>query len=177
MQNESKSMPYLVVCPLSHVKQVVDEYKPSAMISLLSSDQSIERPKTIIDKMHLLLNFNDIQKNTDGLISPAYNHIENLLNFVKKWDQESPLLIHCWMGISRSTAAAYMIANALNPTIDENSWADILRQRASEATPNALMIALADKVLNRQNRMISAIENIGRGQDAFEGKPFTLHLD
>ena len=39
------------------------------------------------------------------------------------------------------------------------------------------LIALADTLLGRQNRMVEAIRAIGRGAEAFEGTPFCLRID
>jgi hypothetical protein len=88
------------------------------------------------------------------------------------------LLIHCWAGISRSTAAAYMLTVcALNPDRDEEEIADTLRQAAPSATPNPRLVSLADGVLGREGRMVQAISRIGRGETAGEGTPFSLSLE
>jgi predicted protein tyrosine phosphatase len=39
-----------------------------------------------------------------------------------------------------------------------------------------MLIALADEALGREGRMKRAIDDIGRGADAFEGGPFTLSV-
>ena len=78
--------------------------------------------------------------------------------------------------ISRSTAAAYIVAAALAPREDEEALAGRLRAASATATPNARLVALADAELGRNGRMIRAIERIGRGEDAFEGTPFFLPL-
>jgi predicted protein tyrosine phosphatase len=85
------------------------------------------------------------------------------------------MLIHCWAGISRSSAAAYMIACDRNPG-HEDAIADELRRRAPSVTPNRLMVAIADGLLARGGRMNEAIARIGRGADAFEGAPYSLPL-
>lgn len=79
------------------------------------------------------------------------------------------MLIHCFAGISRSTAAAYILACHFGAPGQEDSIANTLRRASPAATPNNLMVALADDLLNRDGRMIAAIRSIGRGADAFEG--------
>jgi predicted protein tyrosine phosphatase len=37
-------------------------------------------------------------------------------------------------------------------------------------------VAIADDILGRNGRMVTAIAGIGRGEDAFEGTPFSLAL-
>ena len=45
--------------------------------------------------------------------------VRTLLSFVRAWDRASPLVFHCWAGVSRSTAAAYISACSLAPDRDE----------------------------------------------------------
>ncbi|TIW69787.1 MAG: protein tyrosine phosphatase, partial [Mesorhizobium sp.] len=93
------------------------------------------------------------------------------------WDRAKPLVVHCYAGISRSTASAYIIAAALAPKRDEVELAQTLRTLSPSATPNPRLIAVADALLGRDGRMIAAIEAIGRGADAFEGIPFELKIE
>jgi predicted protein tyrosine phosphatase len=100
--------------------------------------------------------------------------VTRLLVFTRAWDRQRPLVIHCWAGVSRSTAAAYITACLFAPARDEFDIADALRVASPTATPNARLVAIADRMLGRGGRMVSAIAAIGRGQDAFEGAPFQL---
>ena len=108
---------------------------------------------------------------------PVEMHVHALLDFVRMWDRAQPLLIHCYAGVSRSTAAAYAAACALTATRDEPKLAGQLRQLSPTATPNARIVALADDLLGRGGRMIAAIERIGRGAECFEGVPFRWEID
>jgi predicted protein tyrosine phosphatase len=125
---------------------------------------------------HLQLTFHDIAMVTEGLHAPQAPHVEMLLGFLRRWEKTSPLLIHCWAGVSRSTAAAYIAKCLFEPSRDEAEIAWELREASPSATPNPRMVAMADRLLGRDGRMGSAIAAIGRGADAFEGKPFRLHL-
>jgi predicted protein tyrosine phosphatase len=107
---------------------------------------------------------------------PIEAHVQTLLDFVQQWDRMHPIVIHCWAGISRSTAAAFITACALFPHQDELRIARRLRQASASATPNPVLVSAADQILKRQGRMVSAIQSIGRGADAFEGTPFHLPL-
>ncbi len=51
-----------------------------------------------------------------------------------------------------------------------------IRAASPTATPNARLVALADQALERGGRMTAAIVEIGRGEECFEGTPFTLEL-
>jgi predicted protein tyrosine phosphatase len=87
------------------------------------------------------------------------------------------LVVHCWAGISRSTAAAFAALCAINPDVDEELIARRLREASPTAYPNRLMIRLADAALGRRGRMMQAIEGIGRGVVAVEAVPFALRAD
>jgi predicted protein tyrosine phosphatase len=102
--------------------------------------------------------------------------VEDLIRFARGWRRENPLVFHCFAGISRSTAAAYITACALAPHRDEAEIAAALRRASQTATPNALMVTLADEYLGRGGRMVDAIRSIGRGAEAPLGEPFTLHI-
>ncbi|MGH6762812.1 MAG: tyrosine phosphatase family protein [Phyllobacterium sp.] len=169
-------MSYIVVSPLSRIGETATLHKALQMVTLINTGTPVERPAHITPERHLFLGFNDINEPQDGMTPPGAEHIEQFIDFAQAWDQGSPLLIHCFAGISRSTAAAYITAIALNPEHDENTLATLLRERAPSATPNARLIAIADDILGRKGRMVDAISGIGRGADAFEGTPFTLPI-
>ena len=81
------------------------------------------------------------------------------------------MVVHCWAGISRSTAAAFISLCAINPDAPEELIAQRLREASPTAYPNRLMVRLADEALARRGRMIKAIERIGRGEPAYRGDP------
>ena len=121
------------------------------------------------------LAFHDIAEPTPGLTAPDRDMMQAVLDFGREGERRRPLLIHCWAGISRSSAAAFAIACDRNPRF-ERDIATELRRRAPSATPNGLMVRLADDLLQRDGRMIEAIDGIGRGAEAREGEPYELPL-
>jgi predicted protein tyrosine phosphatase len=86
-------------------------------------------------------------------------------------------VVHCYAGISRSTAAAFTAACALNPQRDEMQIAQAIRTASGTAQPNAAIVSIADRLLKRKGRMIRAIEALGPAQFAEEGIPFRLDLE
>lgn len=170
-------MPYLVVSPLSQLAATAEKHQPRDMITLINAGTPVTRPAIISENRYLCLHFNDINEECEGLVAPAQEHVAALLQFIESWNRTAPLLIHCFMGISRSTAAAFITACAVNPAMEEKHLAARLRERAPSATPNARMISLADQLLGREGRMKDAIRQIGRGCDACEGLPFVLDLN
>ena len=99
------------------------------------------------------------------------------MHFVGRWDRQTPVVIHCFAGISRSTAAAFSAYCAIRPDLDEEKIAQRIRQRSPEATPNMRIVQMADDILDREGRMVEAVARIGRGVFAYEGTVFALHLD
>jgi predicted protein tyrosine phosphatase len=85
--------------------------------------------------------------------------------------------VHCYAGISRSTAGAFVTACALNPAREEFAIAQELRRRSDTATPNRRIVSIADGILGRNGRMIEAINAIGIGATAYEATPFRLELE
>ena len=170
-------MPTLHVSSLSRLVETVEATRASHVVTLINAATVVERPPSIREDRHLFISVSDISAPLDGHILPGAEHVERLLAFVRAWDRAHPIVIHCWAGISRSTAAAYITASALNPSLDEEMLAQRLRTVAPSATPNPSLIAAADALLGRGGRMSRAIEAIGRGADAFEGTPFQLSLD
>lgn len=171
---ESLSPETLLVCPLSHVQTTVSLARVSHLVTLISGETLIDTPESIGRERHLRLSMNDIAEPREGLVVPSEDHVAELIQFAEGWDQKAPLLIHCWAGISRSTAGAFVVLCALNPRADEHSLARALRRASPTAYPNRRIVALADDVLGRGGRMSAAVEHIGRGLLAEEGKVFSL---
>ncbi|MGH6798683.1 MAG: tyrosine phosphatase family protein [Roseiarcus sp.] len=170
-------MPRLHVCSLALIAETVAKTGSRSLVTLLSPGTEVERPIGILPERHLYLAVSDIVEPAPGHVLPDAAHLDTLLGFVDAWDRAAPMLIHCFAGVSRSTAAAYIAACALSPKADEFAIARSLRTASSTASPNALLVALADHALGRRGRMSEAIAEIGRGQECFEGEPFTLELN
>ncbi len=164
------------VCSLARLHHVVETTGARHVVTLINADTEVVRPKTVAAEDHLFLGFNDIVSPAEGMTPPGAEHVEALLDFVGRWPRQAPLVIHCFAGISRSTAAAFISACALNPTRDEREIALALRAASPSATPNSRLVAIADAQLGRGGRMSTAVAAIGRGRDAFEGHPFKLEF-
>jgi predicted protein tyrosine phosphatase len=165
------------VCPLSKVDATVTSTRADRLVSLLAPGTVMVRPPVITEQNHLWLSLHDIAEPQEGMTLPGEAHMRTLLDFAKSWDRAKPLVINCYAGISRSTASAYIIAAALQPSRDEGEIAQALRLASPTATPNIRLISLADALLDRRGRMVEAVMSIGRGAEAFEGLPFALDID
>lgn len=167
----------LIVCPLAQVPAVCAQRRPSHLLTLLSpGSEGPVLPKGRLPDRRLALDFHDIPEPQEGLTAPDRAMVEALLAFAADWSPGRPFLIHCWAGISRSTAAAFSIACQHRPEMDEHAMAAVLRRAAPFATPNPLVVSLADDILGRAGRMRAAVAAIGRGAEAPMGQAFDLDV-
>jgi len=166
----------LYVCPLARVVDTVQATGARSLVTILTGGAASVRPSEIAPPRHLRLALSDIETPLDGHILPGAEHVDRLLAFLRAWDREQPLVIHCYAGVSRSPAAAFIGACALEPARSELDIARELRRASPSATPNRRLVTLADRMLGRQGRMIEAVAAIGRGADCFECAPFAMEL-
>lgn len=170
-------MSAVFVCPLSRLAETVAESGARHIVTLINDETLVSRPPTVDHGNHLVLGIHDICAPAAGLVCPGADHVNEFLAFLDRWDRGAPVVVHCYAGISRSTAAAFAALCGLRPDLDEAEIALRLRRRSPEATPNGRFVAVADEILGRQGRMVRAVERIGRGAEAFEGSVFALRLD
>ena len=146
------------------------------LVSVIDAEFLPDTPSAIRRDRHLKLDMHDITEVQSGLTPPAAEHVAELLDFVQRWDKDAPLLIHCFAGISRSTAAAFIALCALSPRIPEDNIAAALRRSSDTAIPNRLFVALADKALGRDGRMVAALHTMASHRVAVESVPFAVEL-
>jgi len=163
----------IVISPLHVVEDLVATRGIGRVLGLLAGcNEHPDLPELAASGNHLKLTMHDIAMPVDGMTMPGADHVTTLIEFIADWDRQKPMLVHCWAGVSRSTASAYIAQCMLSPDRSETELATELRYLSPSATPNPLIIAHADVILGRDGRMVAAIENIGRGADAFEGNVF-----
>ena len=98
----------IYVAPLSLVGSTIEDARVSHLVTLINGETMVPTPPRITPDRHLRLDMNDICEPALGLVLPCEGHVANLVQFALDWDRKAPLLIHCWAGISRSTAAAFI---------------------------------------------------------------------
>jgi len=162
------------VCPLSRLGDVVAAHRPSHLVTLLDPGHEIPTPGGIEANLHLRLGVHDIARLVEGYTPPDEALVTRLVAFGRGWDRARPLVIHCWAGVSRSSASAFVLACEKNPHVDEADIARELRRVSPIAWPNRLIVALADDLLGRGGRMVDAVDLIGPGRADCENEPFEL---
>jgi len=167
-------MPAIYVCPKSLVPDAARQLRPSHLITLLDPADDMPTPDEVPGHRHLRLGLHDISTARAEFTAPDEMHVRELIAFARDWDKNRPMLIHCWAGISRSTASAFTIACMLNAPGREHDIARLLRARAAHAQPNSRIVALADALLERDGRMVEAVDAMGPGAVVFEGALFAI---
>ena len=165
------------VCSLARLHDTVTETGARHVVTLIKDVSMVRRPPSIEEANHLLLDMDDITSIMDGYVHPAEEHVEKLIAFVTAWNRATPIVVHCYAGISRSTAGAFIAACALNPKRDEMAIAQKIRSFSPSAQPNIRLVSLADDILRRGGRMTGAVRAIGPGLATYEGHPFRLDLE
>jgi len=149
----------------------------SHVLTVMANVAQVQRPESVLEANHLRVQMDDITEQMDGFLAPSDTHVEQVLNFVRGWDRNAPLVVHCYAGISRSTASAFAAACMLNPHRDEISIARQIRAASPIASPNRLIVSLADRALGREGRMLRALDEMGPGSMLVEGRPFRVDLE
>ena len=167
-------MPRIMVTPLSLVDETVRAHAPSHLLTLLGPDYMIEHHGAFAPPRHLRIQVNDIAAPIAGQTEPSAGHAARVLAFVDDWDRSAPMLIHCWAGISRSTASMFMALCKLNPERDETDILARMRRLAPHIAPNRLLTAHADALLGRGGRLVDALDAVGPARPASEGYLFEL---
>ncbi|RXF73661.1 tyrosine phosphatase family protein [Hansschlegelia zhihuaiae] len=106
------------------------------------------------------LQFHDIIEPRPGLVAPSEEHVVEILRFGEGVEAGGHLLIHCHMGISRSTAAMAMLLAQAQRDADEREIVARLHELRRQAWPNARMIAMADRLLGRDGRLSEAVRRL-----------------
>ncbi|MGC2085198.1 MAG: protein tyrosine phosphatase [Bradyrhizobium sp.] len=165
------------VCSLAALPETVRRTGASHVLTVMANVEQVVRPDTILAENHLKVSMDDITEELEGFVAPGAHHVAQVLAFVRGWDRGAPLVVHCYAGISRSTASAFAAACALNPRRDELAIAQSIRAASPIASPNRLIVSLADKALGRDGRMLRALDAIGPGNMLTEGQPFRIDLE
>lgn len=167
----------IVVCSLARLSDTVREHRARHVVSLLKDGDKVFRPEGVGPRDHLWLSMDDIANEIEGMVPPGEQHVARLIEFLPRWDRRSPLVVHCFAGISRSSAAAFIAACHAEPKKDEAELARRIRAASPTASPNPRLVALADRYLGREGRMVNAVAAIGPGHMSYEAEPFALALD
>lgn len=162
------------ICSLDAAPQLHRKLRPARVVSLLSPYDTFPVFDGMGPDLHLQVPIHDIVDDVGDWRAPGASDAERVIRFVETWDRSAPMLIHCWAGISRSTASAFITACVHNPSANEMQIARAIREASPTASPNRRLIAHADALLGRNGRMTRAVESIGRGEMSMEAQSFSI---
>lgn len=166
----------IYVSNLRDMPRHAERLKPSLLVSLLGVEGPAPTPAGVARKAHLFLEIDDISMPMPGYVAPATSHVEELVSFLDGWDRDRPALIHCYAGVSRSTAAALILMSLNNPG-RERAAALTLRERAPHAQPNRRIIGIADRIMGLDGRLVDAVDAMGEADFATMGSLVELPAD
>ncbi len=152
---------------VSSLRDVHDAHgraKPAQIISLLSPGSDFPDFDGFGDDRHMRVEVNDILEDMEDRPAPHERHVETVIAFLKDWQPDNALLVHCWAGMSRSTATALIAACMHNPQTDEAQIGAALAAASPTAYPNTRIVAIADEILGRNGRMARAAEKIRKDE-------------
>jgi predicted protein tyrosine phosphatase len=150
----------LTVCGLADLGGFRDA-GVSHVLSLL--DPATPDPPAFADyaphRRHVL-HFHDVTGPAAGYAAPQIEHVEGVLAFGHELRAEPNslrhLLVHCHMGISRSTAAMAILLTQGAAGTEKRAFETLFEIRP-RAWPNSRMIAIADRLLRRRGALEMAL--------------------
>ncbi len=158
---QSPSIQMLTICGISELSDP-RERSVTHVLSILDPDHPDPEAFEAYERHHrTILRFHDIINPIPGMILPAPEHVKAILRFGDEVADgqaaEGHLLVHCHMGVSRSTAAMLTLLAQSNPQESEDSLFERLAEIRPQAWPNSLMIGFADELLSREGRLTAAL--------------------
>lgn len=163
----------LHVCSLATVETEAARLEPKHLISILDPGWRVDTPPCVASEDHWRFEFHDISDPIPDHVPPEEEDIVRLLSFGEAWAGGSRTLIHCYAGISRSTAAAFILMCQLNHGREVEA-AKTLRRNGRHAWPNRRMVAFADVLLGADGRMVAAVAALSMADFSTEGETISL---
>ena len=154
------SHPQIHICSLGTAREI---YHSTYDGVITIEDSFVDEPLRInhAECPQLVLCFDDIASPKDDWVLPSKKHIQSALNFADELNGSS-LLIHCHAGISRSSAIALaIIAKGLGAGKEKQACIELEKVNPNSA-PNALVVRLADEILERGGALDKMAKSIAK---------------
>ncbi|WP_298263763.1 tyrosine phosphatase family protein [Acidocella sp.] len=156
----------ITICGLAELRQHRDA-RVSHVLSIL--DPEFPAPTAFADygaHKRLELRFDDIIHEQEMLRAPQPAHVEALLKFGAGLERvtEAHLLVHCHMGISRSTASTALLVAQAAPAMPPDEIFAALHKIRPQIWPNLRIIEMGDEKLGRNGTMVAALRQLYRRQ-------------
>lgn len=142
------------VCRKNRVRDTAKKLAVTHILSILDPCDRLVTPSCVHPANHLTLNMDDTHEPGDAY-PPTLAHVEGVHVWARSLPGDARLLVHCFQGVSRSTAMTLGLLAARMPVADA---AERLRAIRPEATPNRLLVRLWDERLSLGGALIAAAE-------------------
>lgn len=169
------------ISSLRDVHEARDKSSPAKIVSLLSPGSDFPDFDGYGADRHHRISIHDILEDAGDRAAPGERHVADIIKHLKDWSPADSLLVHCWAGMSRSTATALIAACLHNPDTDEDKITQSLADASPTAFPNTRIVAIADEMLGRKGRMARAAEKIRNDENRLaeiyrvqESRPFFI---
>ena len=157
---KSIDIPLLTICGIEELPRHGARAVTHVLSILDPEREAIEAFETFTSHHRVTLRFHDDIAPLPGRVTPQPEHIVEILRFgdgLGGDGGESHLLVHCHMGVSRSTAAMLTLMAQANPGEDADSLFRRLVAIRPQAWPNSRMIGFADAQLGRGGALVAAL--------------------
>jgi predicted protein tyrosine phosphatase len=111
------------------------------------------------EHVRLDLRFEDVIDPYESRIVPTRESVAAILAFgrdIAADESAAHLLVHCQMGVSRSTAATLLLMAQARPDVPAEAILAEIRRIRPQAWPNLLMVELGDPMLGRDGSLVRA---------------------
>lgn len=149
----------VIISSLAGAAQAYDRHKPARVISIVSEEDAAPSFPGLAADRHLRLYFAR-ESCAQSISKAARERADEIIRFLKDAAPHEDILVHCSRGVSRSTAAAYIILCLGAAPGEEAALANALRRAAPFADPCPLLVSYADDILGRGGRMVEAIGDL-----------------
>lgn len=140
-------VPLFAEAPLDHIISIRDKNQPRPDIRNFKTEFTLHA-----------FNFEDTGSSAHPE-APSEQHIKRLLNLYSSISVEQNILFHCYAGVSRSTAAAFIFAVAKGVPYQQ-SFEFLEKIRGPIICPNQLMVKIADNLMGHNGNMERFLNNI-----------------
>lgn len=139
--------------------------KISHVLSIVDPDHgSIDAFGDYGEHARMELRFHDIIEDVPGMEPPQPHHVEEVLAFGREVlnDPEAAahLLVHCHMGVSRSTASMSLILAQAQPDLDARQILHQVLAIRGKAWPNLRILGFGEDILGRKGEFTEAVPEL-----------------
>ncbi|MBK9082401.1 MAG: protein-tyrosine-phosphatase [Rhizobiales bacterium] len=158
---KSVDIPLLTICGIEELPRH-GARAVTHVLSILDPERAeLDAFETFTSHHRVTLRFHDDIAPLPGRVTPQPEHVAGILRFgeglAPRNGGEGHLLVHCHMGVSRSTAAMLTLMAQANAHEDADSLFRRLVAIRPQAWPNSRMIGFADAQLGRGGALVEAL--------------------